>query len=152
MEYVVCKSWTYLIYAFSSQKSLLWIRRIHKQMNMGMMSCVMKSGIPFQIAKRNTLCFCNVGNMPFHKFSPHFWIIIAETHSVFSPKWNNMRPYIAFVISYFVCNSVKNDRFVFFIKQTVRTSFLNSWTHSHVAYKVLPISDNVGIAFNYHTD
>ena len=65
-----------------------------------------KRGIPFQIAEWNTLRFCNVGNMPFHKISPYLRVVITKTNSVFSPKRNNVRPDIALVICNFVCNSV----------------------------------------------
>ena len=119
---------------------------------MRMMSCVMECGIPFQIAKRYTLSFCNIGNMPFHKIAPHFRIIISKTNSVLTSERNNVRPDIAFVICYFVSYSIKNDRFIFFIKQTVRTSFLNSRSHSHIAHKILPISDDVGVTLNDRTD
>ena len=112
----------------------------------------MKRGIPFQIAEWNTLRFCNVGNMPFHKISPYLRVVITKTNSVFSPKRNNVRPDIALVICNFVCNSVKNDRFVFFIKQTVRASFLNSRSHSHVTDKVLSVSDDVCVTLNDRTD
>ena len=119
---------------------------------MGMVRCIVESGIPFQIAQRNFRLLRNVSNVPHDQFTPSFGVIIAKTNRILTAHRDNMRPHISGMICNFICSSVKNNRLIAFIEKSMRTALLSAWTHSHVTDKILTVTNNVCIALNNCAD
>ena len=152
MKNIVRKNRTKLINSLFRQKSLLWIFRIHQQMNMRMVRCIVESGVPFQIAQRNFRLLRNVSNVPHDQFTPSFGVIIAKTNRILTAQRDNVRPHVSGMICNFICSSVKHNRFIAFIEKSMGTALLNARTHCHVTDKILTVADYIRIALNNCAD
>ena len=92
MENLMGKSTSQIFNAFFRQIALRWIFGIAHDMDMRMVTFVMKSTIPNQIFRLDPYFFCHCQRFLHDQISPHLCIIIAQSLGILSFQRNHKVP------------------------------------------------------------
>ena len=117
MENLMSEGTPQIFNAFFRQIALLWIFGIAHNMDVRMVTFVMKSTIPNQIFRFDPHFFCHCQRFLRDQISPHLCIIIAQSLGILSFQRNHKVPDASLIFRCFLLDFTQINLFIFVIPQ-----------------------------------